>query len=238
MINKLARSIREYKKDCILTPVFVVLEVIMEILIPLLIATMIDDGITGGNADVLRRYGTILIVCVLVGITAGVLAGSFCAVASAGFAQNLRQDMYDAIQNYSFANIDKFSSSSIVTRLTTDVTNVQNAFMMIIRVAVRAPFTLIFSLAAAVTVSAKLSLVYLAAIPVLGVGLWMVVHYSHPLFERVFHIYDELNNDVQEDLTGIRVVKSVVREDFEEKKFGAISNKIYTVFRKAEGIVA
>ena len=210
----------------------------MEILIPLLIATMIDDGITGGNADVLRRYGTILIVCVLVGITAGVLAGSFCAVASAGFAQNLRQDMYDAIQNYSFANIDKFSSSSIVTRLTTDVTNVQNAFMMIIRVAVRAPFTLIFSLAAAVTVSAKLSLVYLAAIPVLGVGLWMVVHYSHPLFERVFHIYDELNNDVQEDLTGIRVVKSFVREDFEEKKFGAISNKIYTVFRKAEGIVA
>lgn len=238
MIKKLARSIREYKKDCILTPVFVVLEVVMEILIPLLIATMIDDGITGGNVDVLRRYGTILIVCVLVGIAAGVLAGSFCAVASAGFAKNLRQDMYDAIQNYSFANIDKFSSSSIVTRLTTDVTNVQNAFMMIIRVAVRAPFTLVFSLVAAFTVSAKLSLVYLAAIPVLGVGLWMVVHYSHPLFERVFHIYDELNNDVQEDLTGIRVVKSFVREDFEEKKFGAISNKIYTVFRKAEGIVA
>jgi ATP-binding cassette, subfamily B, multidrug efflux pump len=238
MIKKLTRSIREYKKDCILTPVFVVLEVVMEILIPLLIATMIDDGITGGNTDVLRRYGTILIICVLVGITAGVLAGSFCANASAGFAQNLRQDMYDAIQNYSFANIDKFSTSSIVTRLTTDVTNVQNAFMMIIRVAVRAPFTLIFSLAAAFTVSAKLSLVYLIAIPFLSVGLWLVVYYSHPLFERVFHIYDELNNDVQENLTGIRVVKSFVREDFEEKKFGAISNKIYTVFRKAESIVA
>lgn len=238
MIKKLARSIREYKKDCILTPIFVVLEVVMEIFIPLLIATMIDSGITGGNADVLRRYGTILIICVLIGITAGVLAGSFCANASAGFAQNLRQDMYDTIQNYSFANIDKFSSSSIVTRLTTDVTNVQNAFMMIIRVAVRAPFILIFSLLAAFTVSAKLSLIYLVAIPVLGAGLWIIVHYSHPWFEHVFHIYDELNNDVQEDLIGIRVVKSFVREDFEEKKFGSISDKIYKVFRKAESIVA
>lgn len=238
MIKKLARSIREYKKDCILTPIFVVLEVVMEIFIPLLIATMIDSGITGGDADVLRRYGTILIICVLIGITAGVLAGSFCANASAGFAQNLRQDMYDTIQNYSFANIDKFSSSSIVTRLTTDVTNVQNAFMMIIRVAVRAPFILIFSLLAAFTVSAKLSLIYLVAIPVLGAGLWIIVHYSHPWFEHVFHIYDELNNDVQEDLIGIRVVKSFVREDFEEKKFGSISDKIYKVFCKAESIVA
>ena len=238
MIKKLTRSIREYKKACLLTPVFVVLEVVMEIFIPLLIAAMIDNGITGGDADVLRRYGTILIICVLIGITAGVLAGSFCANASAGFAQNLRQDMYDTIQNYSFANIDKFSSSSIVTRLTTDVTNVQNAFMMIIRVAVRAPFILIFSLLAAFTVSAKLSLIYLVAIPVLGAGLWIIVHYSHPWFEHVFHIYDELNNDVQEDLIGIRVVKSFVREDFEEKKFGSISNRIYKAFRKAESIVA
>ena len=238
MIKKLTRSIREYKKECLLTPVFVVLEVVMEIFIPLLIAAMIDNGITGSDADVLHRYGTILIICVLIGITAGVLAGSFCANASAGFAQNLRQDMYDTIQNYSFANIDKFSSSSIVTRLTTDVTNVQNAFMMIIRVAVRAPFILILSLLAAFTVSAKLSLIYLVAIPVLGAGLWIIVHYSHPWFEHVFHIYDELNNDVQEDLIGIRVVKSFVREGFEEKKFGSISNRIYKAFRKAESIVA
>lgn len=238
MIRKLAGSIREYKRDCLLTPLFVILEVVMEIAIPLLIAEMIDAGITGGDASVLKKLGSILIVCVLVGIAAGVLAGAFCAVASAGFAKNLRQDLYDTLQNYSFANIDKFSSSSIVTRLTTDVTNVQNAFMMIIRVAVRAPFTLVFSLIAAFTVSAKLSMVFLLAIPVLGVGLWLVVHYSHPLFERVFHIYDELNNDVQEDLIGIRVVKSFVREDYEEKKFGKISDKIYTVFRRAEGIVA
>lgn len=238
MIQKLARSIRAYKKDCILTPVFVVLEVVMEILIPLLMAVMIDSGISGGNADVLKRMGTILIVCALVGITAGILAGAFGARAATGFASNLRQDMYDAIQNYSFANIDKFSSSSLVTRLTTDVTNVQNAFMMLIRVAVRAPFTLIFSLAAAMMVSPKLSCIYLFAIPVLGIGLWLIIHFSDPLFERVFHVYDELNNDVQEDLTGIRVVKSFVRERFEEKKFEAISQKIYQIFCKAEGIVA
>lgn len=146
--------------------------------------------------------------------------------------------MFDAIQNYSFANIDRFSTSSIVTRLTTDVTNVQNAFMMMIRVAVCAPLLLIFSLAAAFMVSVELSMIYLAAIPVLGVGLWLIIQYSHPLFERVFHIYDELNGDVRENLSGIRVVKSFVREDFEKKKFGAISDRIYSLFRRAEGIVA
>lgn len=238
MIQKLTRSIREYKKDCILTPVFVVMEVVIEIFIPLLIARMIDNGIAGGSEEILRRLGTLLIVCVLLGIITGILAGAFCANASAGFARNLRQDMYDTIQGYSFANIDRFSSSSIVTRLTTDVTNVQNAFMMIIRVAVRAPFMLLFSLAAAFTVSAELSLIYLAAIPVLGTGLWIIVHYSHPWFERVFRIYDDLNHDVQENLAGIRVVKSFVREEHEKKKFGAISDHIYQVFRRAERLVA
>lgn len=217
MIKKLARSIREYKRDCILTPVFVVVEVIMEVLIPFLMAKLIDEGISSGDMAVMRSTGTALIVCVLIGLLSGVLAGAFCATASAGFAKNLRQDLFDKIQTYSFANIDKFSTSGIVTRLTTDVTNVQNAFMMIIRIAVRAPFTLLFSLVAAFLVSAKLSLYYLVAIPILGVGLYLIVHFSHPCFERVFRIYDELNGDVQENLSGIRVVKSFVREDYEGK---------------------
>ncbi len=238
MIRKLTRSIREYKRDTFLTPVFVILEVVMEIIIPLLMARMIDDGITGGDTGVLTSLGTVLIICVIIGLAAGVLSGAFCARASGGFAQNLRQDMYDKIQEYSFANIDKFSTSSIVTHLTTDVMNVQNAFMMIIRVAVRAPFMLVFSLIAAFSVNARLSLMFFVAIPVLGTGLYIIVHYSHPYFERVFHVYDDLNGVVQENLSGIRVVKSFVREDFEEKKFARVSETIYKIFKKAEGIVA
>lgn len=238
MIRKLTRSIREYKRDTFLTPVFVILEVIMEIIIPLLMARMIDDGITGDDTGVLTSLGTVLIICVIIGLAAGVLSGAFCARASGGFAQNLRQDMYDKIQEYSFANIDKFSTSSIVTRLTTDVMNVQNAFMMIIRVAVRAPFMLVFSLIAAFSVNARLSLMFFVAIPVLGTGLYIIVHYSHPYFERVFHVYDDLNGVVQENLGGIRVVKSFVREDFEEKKFARVSETIYKIFKKAESIVA
>lgn len=210
----------------------------MEIIIPLLMARMIDDGITGDDTGVLTSLGTVLIICVIIGLAAGVLSGAFCARASGGFAQNLRQDMYDKIQEYSFANIDKFSTSSIVTRLTTDVMNVQNAFMMIIRVAVRAPFMLVFSLIAAFSVNARLSLMFFVAIPVLGTGLYIIVHYSHPYFERVFHVYDDLNGVVQENLSGIRVVKSFVREDFEEKKFARVSETIYKIFKKAEGIVA
>ncbi|MFQ9511144.1 MAG: ABC transporter ATP-binding protein [Lachnospiraceae bacterium] len=238
MIRKLTCSIREYKKDSLLAPVFVVFEVILEILIPMLMAQMIDIGITGKDAHVLKTLGSILIVCVILGLLFGVFAGVFSAKAAAGFAQNLRQDMYYKIQEYSFANIDKFSTSSLVTRLTTDVTNVQNAYMMIIRIAVRAPFMLILSLIAAFTVSVKLSTVFLITIPVLGIGLYIIISKSHPYFEKVFQIYDELNGVVQENLTGIRVVKSFVREDFEEKKFENVSEKIYKVFRKAESIVA
>lgn len=238
MIKKLARSVREYKKDCMLTPVCVIIEVIMEILIPLLMARMIDTGISGGDGHTLKVLGMILIVIVFIGLMAGIFSGIFSASASAGVARNLRQDMYDHIQNYSFANIDKFSTSSIVTRLTTDITNVQTAFMMIIRVAVRAPFMLVFSLIAAFSVNAKLSLMFLIAIPVLGIGLYLIVHLSHPYFEKVFSIYDTLNGVVQENLAGIRVVKSFVREDYEKQKFGKVSRKIYKVFRKAEGIVA
>lgn len=238
MVKKLAHSIREYKKTSILTPVFVIFEVLLEIVIPMIMAVMIDKGISQHNADLLAKWGSILIVCVLLGIVCGMLSGSFCAKASAGFAQNLRQDMYYKIQEYSFANIDKFSTSSIVTRLTTDVTNVQNAYMMIIRVAVRAPIMLVFSLIASCMISTQLSVVFLVAVPVLGIGLYFIVSRSHPYFEKVFHIYDELNGVVQENLTGIRVVKSFVRESFEVKKFSRVSKRIYETFTTAEGIVA
>lgn len=238
MIKKLMRSIREYKKASLLTSFFVIIEVILEILIPLIMAQMIDTGITEKNVSVLKSMGVILIVCVVLGLLFGILSGGYCAVASAGFAQNLRQDLYYKIQGYSFANIDKFSTSSIVTRLTTDVTNVQNAYMMIIRVAVRAPLMLIFSLIASFMINTKLSIIFLIAIPILGVGLYLVVNGSHPYFEKVFHTYDDLNGVVQENLTGIRVVKSFVREKFEIKKFSKVSQKIYKIFSTAEGIVA
>ncbi|MCU6760754.1 Probable multidrug resistance ABC transporter ATP-binding/permease protein YheI [uncultured Roseburia sp.] len=238
MIRKLLRSIGEYRRDCILTPLFVVIEVIMEVLIPLVMAEMIDAGITGGNAALLKKQGAVLIILVLAGLLAGVLSGSFAANASAGFAKNLRQDMYDNIQNFSFTNIDKFSTSSIVTRLTTDVTNVQLAFMMIIRIAVRSPFMLVFSLIAAFSVNARLSFIFLAAIPILAIGLYLIVHFSHPYFEKVFTVYDDLNGVVQENLNGIRVVKSFVREDYEKKKFSKVSETIYKIFSKAEKIVA
>lgn len=238
MIRKLVSSIREYKKPSILTPVFVVLEVLVEILIPLVMARIIDVGISGHDLHTLLSLGIGLIVCAILGMFFGVLSGSFSATASSGFAQNLRQDMYYKIQDYSFANIDKFSTSSIVTRLTTDVTNVQNAYMMIIRVAVRAPIMLVFSLIASFMVNFRLSLIFLIIIPILGIGLYIIVSRSHTYFEKVFRIYDDLNGVVQENLTGIRVVKSFVREKFEISKFKLVSNKIFHTFSKAEGIVA
>lgn len=230
-------SIREYKKTTILTPVFVILEVLVEILIPLIMARMIDVGIGEQDTNTLIFLGIVLITCVILGACFGMLSGSYGATASAGFAKNLRQDMYYKIQDYSFANIDKFSTSSIVTRLTTDVTNVQNAYMMVIRVAVRAPFMLIFSLVAAFMVNDKLSLIFLILIPIIGIGLYIIVSKSHVYFEKVFRIYDDLNSVVQENLTGIRVVKSFVREKFEISKFGRVSKKIFYTFSKAEGIV-
>lgn len=238
MIRKLVSSIREYKKPSILTPVFVVLEVLVEILIPLVMARIIDVGISEHDLHTLLSLGIGLIVCAILGMFFGVLSGSFSATASSGFAQNLRQDMYYKIQDYSFANIDKFSTSSIVTRLTTDVTNVQNAYMMIIRVAVRAPIMLVFSLIASFMVNFRLSLIFLIIIPTLGIGLYIIVSRSHTYFEKVFRIYDDLNGVVQENLTGIRVVKSFVREKFEISKFKLVSNKIFHTFSKAEGIVA
>lgn len=238
MIRKLMCSIREYKKVSILTSIFVILEVLVEILIPLVMARMIDIGISGHDSHTLISLGIVLIICVILGMFFGMLSGSLSATASAGFAQNLRQDMYFKIQDYSFANIDKFSTSSIVTRLTTDVTNVQNAYMMIIRVAVRAPIMLVFSLIASFMVNDRLSLIFLIIVPIIGIGLYIIVSKSHTYFEKVFRIYDDLNGVVQENLNGIRVVKSFVREKFEISKFGQVSYKIFHTFSKAEGIVA
>lgn len=235
MIRKLIRSVREYKLPSLLSPVFVILEVVMEVVIPILMAMLIDEGIDGdGGMDAVTHYGLILIGCCVASLLFGALAGHFAAFASSGFAKNLRHDMFYRVQNYSFSNIDKFSAASIVTRLTTDVTNVQNAYQMIIRVALRSPAMLIFSMVMAFQLSFRLSLIYLAAIPVLGVGLFLIMTKVHPIFERVFKTYDKLNNITQENLHGIRVVKSFVREEHEIEKFSGVSENIYQDFSKAE----
>ncbi len=238
MIKRLLASVREYKKDSILAPVSVTLEVVLEVIIPLVMANLIDYGINAGNLNYIWRTGGLLVLAAMFSLLFGALAGNFAAKAAAGFAKNLRQDMYYNVQNFSFSNIDKFSTASLVTRLTTDVTNVQNAYMMIVRVAVRSPVMLIFSLIMAFSINKELSLIYLAAIPFLGFGLYLIMSHAHPIFERVFRTYDKLNNMVQENLRGIRVVKSFVREDHEEKKFGDISERIYNDFSKAEKLLS
>lgn len=238
MIKKLLKSVRQYKRDSILSPVFVTLEVVMEVVIPMLMAGLIDFGINPGKMDVILQYGIILVFSTILSLIFGALSGKFAASASAGYATNLRHDMYYKVQDFSFSNIDKFSTASIVTRLTTDVTNIQNAYQMIIRIAVRGPIMLVFSLIMSFFVNPTLSLIFLAAIPVLGGGLLFIANKAHPIFERVFRTYDKLNNVVQENLRGIRVVKSFVREEHEKEKFGAVSNKIYKDFSKAEKILA
>lgn len=235
MIRKLMQSIREYKLSSLLSPLFVVLEVVMEVVIPILMAKLIDDGIDGdGGMDAILHIGGILLVCCVASLLFGALAGHFAAHASAGFAKNLRHDMFYRVQTYSFSNIDKFSAASIVTRLTTDVTNVQNAYQMLVRIALRAPSMLIFAMVMAFRMSVRLSLIYLAAIPVLGIGLYFIMTRVHPIFERVFKTYDKLNSVTQENLHGIRVVKSFVREEYEKEKFSKISENIYQDFSKAE----
>ena len=238
MIRKLAGCIREYKRASVLTPIFVTMEVVMEVIIPLLMARLIDLGIDQGDMAMIVRLGLALVLSTMISLAFGALSGKYAAAASAGFAKNLRKDMYERVQDFSFSNIDRFSTSSIVTRLTTDVTNVQNAFQMIIRVAVRAPIMLVFSLGMAFSVNPSLSLIFLAAIPVLGLGLYLVASRAHPIFERVFKTYDRLNTVVQENLRGIRVVKSYVREDHERAKFGGVSESIYKDFSRAEKLLA
>jgi ATP-binding cassette subfamily B protein len=234
MIKRLMKSIRQYKKQTIKSPLFVIFEVVMEVLIPLLMARLIDAGIDAGDMDVVWQMGGALLAFAMVSLVFGVLAGKYAAEASAGFAANLREDMFTNVQKFSFANIDKFSASSIITRLTTDVTNVQNSFQMIIRMAVRSPFMLTFALIASFSIDSKLSLIFLALIPVMAVGLVLIMRIAFPAFVRVFKTYDKLNLKVQENLHGIRVVKSFVREDFEVKKFSEISQSIYEDNSKAE----
>lgn len=234
MIKKLMKSVREYKRESILTPVYVVAEVVLEVLIPFIMASLIDKGIDAGNMGAIWKYGVILLVCAMASLFFGVMAGKEAAIASSGLAKNLRKDMYYKVQNYSFSNIDKFSTASIVTRLTTDVTNVQNAYQMVIRMAVRCPIMLIFALVVAFSINVKLSMVFVVILPILAIVLFLLISRVHPYFIRIFKTYDKLNGVVQENLNGIRVVKSYIREEHETDKFGKISNMIYKDFVKAE----
>ena len=238
MIKKLASYVKEYKKSAILTPIFVILEVVMEVIIPLLMARIIDVGIQNNDIHYIMEMGILLIISAILSLCFGMLSGRFAAKASAGYAKNLRKAMFYKIQDYSFENIDKFSTSSLVTRMTTDVTNVQMAFQMIIRILVRGPMMMIFALLMVLSINAKLSLVFLVAIPILAVILFFIAIKAHPIFEKVFKKYDKLNRVVQENLNAIRVVKAYVREKTEEEKFQEVNDEVYTNFKKAEKIVA
>lgn len=238
MIKQLSQSIRQYKKDAILSPVFVTGEVILEVLVPTVMALLIDNGINKGDMNYIIKVGIILVICCMASLFCGIMSGKYAAKASAGFAANLRHDMYYKVQDYSFLNIDKFSTASIVTRLTTDITNVQMAFMMIIRIAVRSPIMLISAFFAVLRINRSVAIIYLCAIPVLGIGLYLIMSNAHPIFKRVFKKYDKLNAIVQENLYGIRVVKSYVREDHEIEKFDNSSQEIYDDFTKAEKLLA
>lgn len=237
MVNHIAAAIRDNKKNSILTPIFVSIEVFFEVLIPLVMAALIDKGIYAGDHPTILRLGTILIGMAAAALFFGVLSGVTAARASTGLARNLRHDIYHHVQDFSFSNIDKFSTGGIITRLTTDVTQVQNAYQMLIRIAVRAPFMLVFAFMMTIQISHKLSVVYILAIPILAAGLGLLIHQVYGLFQEVFDTYDVLNNVVQENLNGIRVVKSFVREDYEKEKFNRISNKLFRTFLKAENLM-
>ena len=234
MIKKLSRSIRDQKWNSILAMVTITGEVIMEVIIPLIMANMIDYGIDAGNMGTILKTGVFLIFAALGQLVFGVISGRYAAVASSGFARNLRHDMFHKVQTFSFSNIDKFSTASIVTRLTSDVMHLQHTYQMIIRMAVRSPLMAIFALCASMTIDVKLSLIFLAVVPILLAGLWLIMTKTHPIFERVFKKMDRLNGVVQENLHGVRVVKSFVREDYEEKKFTTASGDIAQDFIKAE----
>ena len=238
MIKRLLKSVREFKKDALLTPFFVVLEVVMEVIIPLIMALLIDKGIDGQDMAAIWKYGIILVLCAMLALVFGAAAGTFAARASTGFARNLRHDMYYNVQNFSFSNIDKFSTGSIVTRLTTDVTNVQNAFQMCTRIAVRCPVMLVFALFMAMKINSRMALVFLAVLPILAIGMGILMKVVGPVFERAFKIYDRMNTVVQENVRGIRVVKTYVREDHETEKFEGVSGMLYRTFSKAQKTMA
>lgn len=238
IIRVLKKSIREYKRDSILTPILVAVEALVECIIPLMVANLVNKMQNGCDLSVILKYGVILIIMACFSLLFGALAGITAANASAGFGKNLRKDLFMAVQNFSFENIDRFSASSLVTRMTTDVTNVQMAYMMIIRTVVRSPLMLIFSLVMGFIMGGPLAFIFLFTIPVLGIGLGLVIKKTMPLFRKVFKKYDNLNNSVQENINGIRVVKSFVREDFEMKKFNEAAEDVCADFTKAEKILA
>ncbi|WP_338069769.1 ABC transporter ATP-binding protein [Bifidobacterium santillanense] len=238
IIRTLARSMRQYRKESLLAPLFVTVESVLEIVIPTVMASLIDRGITGGNMNAIVRFGLILLLCSLMSLGCGFLAGKFSAIAAAGFAKNLRRDQFEKVQGFSFTNIDRFSTGSIITRLTTDVTNLQMAYGMMIRMGVRAPIMVVVAWIFSFRISPSISLVFLACVPILAIGLCGLAVLVHPVFERVFHTYDALNNVVDENLQGIRVVKSYNREDFEISKFDRISKRIFRDFTLAERIMS
>lgn len=238
MNRKLLRSVREYKRQTIQTPILVALEVLMEVLIPLLMANIIDIGIDGGDMGYIIRLGLLLIVMAVFALFLGAKAGQTAAIASAGYAKNLRHDIFYKVQDFSFGNIDHFSTSGLVTRLTTDITNVQMAYMFTIRLLARAPIMIVLSLIMTMTISIPIALILLISIPILGGVLIWIAKKAHPHFIEVFDEYDVLNNTVQENVNAARVVKAYVREDYENEKFGKISQKIFKLFTKAEKIVA
>ena len=238
MVKDLLKSVREYKKASILTPILVTFEVILECLIPFVLANLITEIESGCGLDVIAIYGAELVLMAGLSLLFGALAGKFSATASCGFARNLRKDLYYKIQTYSFENIDKFSTSSLVTRLTTDVTNVQNAYMMLIRLAIRSPLMLIFAFTMAFVMGGKLALIFVFVVPVLAFGLFLVIRKAMPVFRKVFRKYDALNASIQENVKGMRVVKSYVREDFEKEKFDRAAGDVCKDFTRAERIVA
>ena len=238
MIKILAKSIREYKTPSLLAPILVTGEVIMECIIPFVTANLVNQIKAGCSMDVILRYGLLLVVMAMLSLAFGATAGTACAKASCGFAKNLRKDMFYRIQGYSFENIDKFSVSSLVTRLTTDITNVQMAYMMIVRTAIRCPLMLIFSFVMGFVMGGKMALIFLVTIPLLGCALALVIRNAMPIFRRVFRKYDALNSSVQENIRGMRVVKSFVREDYEKQKFNRAAEDVRVDFTKAERILA
>lgn len=238
MIKQLARSIREYKKASILTSVFMILEVIMEVLIPFIMADLIDNGIEKGDPKKLLSTGAILVVSCLIAMFFGLTCGRFGAAASTGFAKNLRKDMFYKVQDYSFSNIDKFSTASIITRINMDVSFIQDTYQMILRMAVRSPIMLSFSLVMAFQIRAQLAVIFFLAVPILALGLVIVFTKAYPIFRKVFEEFDVSSNVVQENLLGIRVVKTFIREKHEQAKYAKVSNSIYTKFVKANQIVA
>lgn len=238
MLKELAKSIREYKKSSIMAPILVSMEVVMECIIPFILAKLVNQIKAGCGLDVILRYGLVLVAMSTLSLEFGKGAGYACATASCGFARNLRRDMFNNIQTFSFENIDKFSTASLVTRLTTDVTNVQNAYMMIVRAAIRCPLMFIFAFIMAFVMGGKIAFIFLFVIPILGFGLFMVIKKTMPLFKKVFRKYDALNSSIQENIKGIRVVKSFVREEYEKKKFGRAAEDVCMDFTKAEKILA